>query len=67
MGKVHEVEVKLVWSKNSKAPVEIQGNAAAQLRKTDLKQVLWKRGSWRERHKPLILLVGRTGIEPVAR
>jgi hypothetical protein len=38
-----------------------------QFRKTDLKQVLWKRGSGQERPKSLIVLVGRTGIEPVAR
>ena len=32
--------VMAVWSKNSKAAGEIQDNAAAQLRKTDLKQIL---------------------------
>jgi len=47
--------------------VEILGNAAFQLRKTELKQILWETGSERERRKCLIVLVGRTGIEPVAR
>ena len=56
-----------VWSKNLKPGVGIQENTAAQFRETDLKQVLWKRGSWRERPKCLIVLVGRTGVEPVAR
>ena len=59
--------INLVWSKNSKPAVEIQGNAAAQFPETDLKQVLWEIGSGRGRPKWLIVLVGRTGIEPVAR
>ena len=48
-------------------PLEIQGNAAAQIPETDLKQVLWGTGLGREVRKCLIELVGRTGVEPVAR
>ena len=48
-------------------PLEIQGNAAARFPETDLKQVLRETGCWRGRPKSLIVLVGRTGIEPVAR
>ena len=43
-----------VRSKHSKPADEIQGNAAAQLPETDLKQVLWQTGSGRERGKCLI-------------
>ena len=57
----------LLWSTNSTPAVELQKNAATQLRKTDLKQVLWETGSGRKRPKSLIELVGRTGGEPVAR
>jgi len=56
-----------LWSKNSNPADERQGNAAARFSETDLKQVLWETGSWRERPKSLIELVGRTGVEPVAR
>ncbi len=54
-------------TKNSTPADEIQGNAAARFPETDLKQVLWKRGSGRERPKSLILLLGHTGVESVAR
>jgi hypothetical protein len=54
MGKVHEVEVKLVWTKNSKAVVVIKGNAAGRFPEKDLKQVLWETGSGRKRRKSLI-------------
>ena len=40
-----------VWSKNSTPAYEIQENAAARFPETDLKQVLWQRGSGRERPK----------------
>ncbi|PJA78297.1 MAG: hypothetical protein CO149_04790 [Nitrospirae bacterium CG_4_9_14_3_um_filter_51_5] len=53
--------------KNSKSADEIQEYEAAQLRKTDLKQVLWGMESGWERRKLLIVLVGRAGIEPAAR
>ena len=46
--------VMAVWSKNSKAADEIQDNAAARFPETDLKQVLWERGSGQERPKSLI-------------
>jgi len=52
---------------NSNPADEIPGNAAARFPETDLKQVLWETGSWRERRKCLIVLVGRTEVEPVAR
>ena len=35
-----------VWSKNSKAAVEIQRTSAARFPETDLKQVLWEMESW---------------------
>ena len=57
----------LVRSNNSNPADEIKGNEAARFPETDLKQVLWKIGSGRERPKGLIELVGRTGVEPVAR
>ena len=44
----------LVWSKNSTPAVEIQGNAAAQLPETGLKQVLCGMGTLRKVCKWLI-------------
>jgi hypothetical protein len=47
-------DIVLLWSNNSKPGVGIQGNTAARFPETDLKQVLWKRGSGQERPKSLI-------------
>ena len=58
---------KPLWAKNSKPADEIRENAAARFPETDLKQVLWGTGFGREVRKCLIELVGRTGVEPVAR
>ncbi len=43
-----------VWSKNSKAVLEIKGNAAARFPETGLKQVSPRTGYWQERPKSLI-------------
>jgi hypothetical protein len=55
-----------VWAQHSTLADEIQANAVARFPETDLKQVLWETGSWRERPKYLKDMVGRTGGEPVA-
>jgi len=44
-----------------------EGTAAARFPETDLKQFLWETGLGGRRRKPFIELVGRTGIESVAR
>ena len=48
------LEGLILLDTNSNPAVEIQENAVARFPETDLKQVLWKRGSGRERPKSLI-------------
>ena len=48
------LDILVVWSKNLTPAGAIRENESAQIPETDLKQVLWKRRSWRERPKSLI-------------
>lgn len=58
---------KFVLSKGSTTADERQGSAAVRFSETVLNQVLWQMGSGRVRRRLSIVLLGRSGGEPVAR